>query len=57
MVGVIYIILNSNSCIHIRRAGSVLNNSFSNKLYGRSSKSDSAPVRGEAYEPTGLRTQ
>ena len=23
----------------------------------RSSKSDSAPVRGEAYEPTSLRTQ
>ena len=23
----------------------------------RSSKSDSAPVRGEAYEPAGLRTQ
>ena len=24
---------------------------------GRSSKSDSAPVRGEVYKPTGLRTQ
>jgi hypothetical protein len=26
-------------------------------IYERSSKSDSAPVRGEAYEPAGLQTQ
>ena len=34
MVGVIYIILNLSSYTRVYRASGVLNNGFSNKLYG-----------------------
>ena len=32
-------------------------NNYNSQIYSWSSKSDSAPVRGEAYEPAGLQTQ
>jgi hypothetical protein len=49
VVKAIYIILNLNSCVHVRRVSSILSNSFSSRLYENFSISLTQLIKGLYY--------